>query len=118
MSKLTDSQIQELIEWIKAIYLEVDDVEFPDLLIDKCYDFALENNDVPEEFLPETMPFGKYLGVNISELSRGYIETLLTHKWKEIHPSLNKALRNQLREIEFIDEYVSSLDDYSIDDIS
>ena len=111
MSKLTDKQKEHLIKWVKSIYNEVDDEEFPDLLIDQCYEYALQNNEVPEEFLPETMPFGKYRGEKICGIGRGYIEVLLMHKSKQMHPLLVRSLKNRLLEIDCMEEYMSSTDD-------
>lgn len=120
MSKLTDKQKEELIYWAKNIYQECDDVEFPDLIVDKLYEFAVENGDIPEkpeEFIPETMPFGKHKGKRICDLNRGYIETLLMHRSKNMHVLLVKALKQQLRDIDSADMCAESLEnDYELDD--
>jgi hypothetical protein len=51
------------------------------------------------------MPFGKYKGTDITQLSDGYIFTLLEYQRKTLPKDLRKALEEEMSDRELSEQY-------------
>lgn len=121
MASLTAKEKKELNDWLKKIYFECDEEEMPDVFLDHLYEIAKSRGEVPElpeDILPTRMPFGKYKGSRISEITNTYyLETLLCKQWKTMDKYLLKALKKQWQEMDSMDDYIAGLEsDYSDSD--